>query len=93
MDKLRVLRSIKEPLSGLQLHFALYSTAQNTWHLKTFLKNGLFPTTGAREWQHVEAEGGRTFFGELINTFVFDIFKIHRGGALYPLAPSWQRTC
>jgi hypothetical protein len=48
------------------------------------LKNELFPTTDARQLQHVEAEGGRTFFGGLISTFFFDIFKIRRGGALYP---------
>jgi hypothetical protein len=44
------------------------------------LKNDFFPTTDARQLQHVEAEGGRTFSGGLISTFVFDIFKIRRGG-------------
>jgi hypothetical protein len=54
--------------------------------IQTLMKNELFPTTDARQRQHVEAVGGRTFFGGLVSTFVFDIFKIHcgRGRGIVP---------
>ena len=75
-----VCSRVKSASVRTPLHCALCTTAQNTQHLQTFLKNPLFPTTDDRQWQHAKAVGGRKFFGGLISTFVFDIFKIHRGG-------------
>jgi len=56
--KRAVVRTTK---STLHLRNSLCNTALNTWHIHTFFKNKLCPTTVVHQLQHVDAVGCRTW--------------------------------